>query len=183
MARPSLVVVLLLVCPPVFAGGRAPGSADQEAPAVPLTTEKVRKVTDVLRNFNQKIKADPRLAREIYGTPEPSGDKHDSGFSIDPRIEKHPVFQKALAAAGVGAGAFRQICASILEAEFATAARAGGERMSLPKITTANMTWVQQHHAEVQRFGDQMKENARLSENAESASQSADEDGKVPKEK
>jgi len=184
MAWSRLGVALLLVCTPVFASDRAQ-SADRDAPAVPLTTEKVRKVTDVLRSVNQKLKADPKLAREIYSGPEPSKDKDDSELTMDPRIEKHPVFQKALAAAGLDAATFKQICGSLLEVGFLNAARvtgAGGQ-MSVPKVTTANMAWVQQHQADVQRFEDQLKESARLSEQAESASQSADEDAKTSKEK
>ena len=182
MARWPLGVVVVLICTPAFASDRAPIS-DHAAPAVPLTAEKVRKATDVLRSVNQKLKADPKLAREIYSGGEPSKDKEDSGLTIDPRIENHPVFHKALAAAGLDAGTFKQVCASILEAEFVNAARATGERMSVPKVTAANMAWVQQHQADVQRFGDQIKESARLSENAESASQSPDEDSNTPKEK
>ena len=183
MARfAALLFALSFVSFSVLASGRGQEAVDRDPPAVPLTTEKVQKVTEVMRSFNQKLKADPRLARQIYGTSEPS-EKNDAEFSIDARVERHPVFQKALASAGLDSAAFKRISASILAAQFAMAARASGEKISLDKVTAANATWIQQHRQEVQRFADELGENVRLSENAESPAPSAEQEEKPSKEK
>jgi hypothetical protein len=153
----------------LFAGlaAASPGKREADGAAFRLTSENVRKTTEVIRIINGKIKANPSLAKRLRAPASAREDGVDNGdeFSIDQvaqQIEGEPVMRQALTAAGISSRDFELTQFSIFTASMTVMARKMGDKSRIEGVAAANVTWLENHPAEVQRFGEQMKENQRL---------------------
>jgi len=137
-----------------------------------LTSENVRKTTEVLRVANGKIKADPKLAKRIReraaAAEASAGDAADElNFTrMGSTMESDPVLRQALDQAGISGHDFALTLGALVYAQLGLLAQQSSGGKPVAGVNQANVTWLQKHLPEVRRFGEQMKENQGLMEKA-----------------
>lgn len=172
MMRPELLrpaILLGLFSFQMLAGVATakPDRAQDEGTAFTLTTDYVRKATEVLRITNGKMKADPALAKKMKSRASEEEAKDDqegvaTAKQMAQQLESEPVTRQALVSAGISARNFALTVVSLFNAQMGAMVRQSGDKSKIEGVNPANISWVQEHPADLQRFGEQMKENQRL---------------------
>lgn len=151
MKRGLVHAVLLfgVVCIPLLASSSRAKSEkdDEETPSIALTSDNVRKATEVVRLANARMKAEPGLAKKMQARAQGADD---------------PVTKQVLAVAGMSARDFTLTTGSLVKGLMAGMLIKAGNKSKLDAVDLANAAWIEKHPAESKRFGDQFKENQRL---------------------
>jgi hypothetical protein len=167
-----LAILSFLMSGGLLAAGDS-AKADKDAvQTFALTSENVRKTTEVLRVANGKIKADPKIAQRIrQRTKAADASSGDTGDEADfarmgSTMEGEPVLRQALDKAGISGRDFALTLGALVYAQLGLMAQQSSGGKPVAGVNQANVTWLQKHLPEVRRFGEQMKENQGLMEKA-----------------
>jgi hypothetical protein len=165
-----LAILSFLMSGGLLAAGDS-AKADKDAvQKFALTSENLRKTTEVLRFANGKIKADPKLAQRLKqrnaAAADSAGDTADEpDFArMGTTMEGDPVLRQALDKAGISGRDFALTVGALVNAQLGLMAQQSSGGKPVAGVNQANVTWLQKHLPEVRRFGEQMKENQSLME-------------------